>query len=156
MMDRPLRMPGDHCMWCVEPSNMPCQLDCRKPPMTDRSVETIARLFHDTYERLAPDFGYRTREASAKPWEEVPEQNRALMCATVTEVMDVLRAAHSEAGSEEAERVTLAEALRWLRNEDPSALKGYWPALHALEDHFGVAPAPALRAAARGRSRDDA
>jgi hypothetical protein len=31
MMDRSLRMPGDHCMWCVEPSDEPCPLDCRKP-----------------------------------------------------------------------------------------------------------------------------
>lgn len=55
--------------------------------MTDlpEAAET-ARLFHETYERLAPDFGYRTREASAKPWADVPEQNRALMIATCAEV----------------------------------------------------------------------
>jgi len=55
------------------------------------AVET-ARLFHETYERLAPDFGYRTREASAKPWDEVPEQNRALMIATCAEVGARIRA----------------------------------------------------------------
>ena len=54
------------------------------------AVET-ARLFHETYERLAPDFGYRTREASAKPWDEVPEQNRALMIATCAEIIQHLR-----------------------------------------------------------------
>lgn len=53
-----------------------------------------AQLFHETYERLAPDFGYRTREASAKPWANVPEQNRALMTATSGHVLaEVLRAA---------------------------------------------------------------
>jgi hypothetical protein len=52
----------------------------------------VARLFHETYERLAPDFGYRTREASAKPWDEVPEQNRALMVATVREVLAAIAA----------------------------------------------------------------
>ena len=57
-----------------------------------RSPEAVARLFHETYERLAPEFGYRTREASAKPWDEVPEQNRALMVATVREVLAVLDA----------------------------------------------------------------
>jgi len=51
-----------------------------------------ARLFHETYERLAPDFGYRTREASAKPWDEVPERNRALMIATCAEVGAHIRA----------------------------------------------------------------
>jgi hypothetical protein len=35
MMDSVLRMPGDHCMWCVEPSDVPCQLGCRKPPYRD-------------------------------------------------------------------------------------------------------------------------
>ncbi len=48
--------------------------------------EDIARAFHEVYERLAPDFGYKTREESAKPWEEVPEQNKALMTAVVTEL----------------------------------------------------------------------
>jgi len=49
--------------------------------------EDLARLFHETYERLAPDFGYRTREASAKPWAEVPADNKALMIATCAEVL---------------------------------------------------------------------
>lgn len=49
--------------------------------------EMIARAFHETYERLAPQHGYETREASAKPWEEVPEQNRALMVAVVGELL---------------------------------------------------------------------
>lgn len=50
----------------------------------------LAQLFHETYERLAPDFGYRTREASAKPWAEVPENNRALMTATCAEMLSRL------------------------------------------------------------------
>jgi|HubBroStandDraft_6_1064221.scaffolds.fasta_scaffold00062_34 hypothetical protein len=47
------------------------------------TAEQIAQAFHETYERLAPDFGYKTREASAKPWAEVPEQNKMLMIAVV-------------------------------------------------------------------------
>jgi hypothetical protein len=35
--------------------------------------ETLARMFHEKYERLAPEFGYKTREESAVPWDEVPE-----------------------------------------------------------------------------------
>ena len=60
--------------------------------------EGVARLFHEAYERLAPDFGYRTREASAKPWDDVPEQNRALMAATVHEVRAALAATRDSEG----------------------------------------------------------
>jgi hypothetical protein len=52
------------------------------------SAERVARAFHEAYERLAPEFNYETREASAKPWEEVPEQNRDLMIAVVVELQD--------------------------------------------------------------------
>ena len=51
--------------------------------ITEAEPETIARRFHETYERLAPEFGYETRRASAVAWEDVPENNRALMIATV-------------------------------------------------------------------------
>lgn len=54
----------------------------------------ITREFHETYERLAPSHGYETRRASAVPWDEVPEQNRALMLAVVGDLIDrhVIRA----------------------------------------------------------------
>jgi len=48
----------------------------------------VAQAFHESYERLAPEHGYETREASAKPWEDVPEQNRGLMIATVQALLD--------------------------------------------------------------------
>lgn len=51
------------------------------------NLERIAQRFHEAYERFAPDFNYSTREASAVPWNEVPDSNRALMIATVTEVL---------------------------------------------------------------------
>ncbi len=41
--------------------------------------EELARLFHELYEELAPSHGYETRRASAKPWADVPAQNKALM-----------------------------------------------------------------------------
>lgn len=44
-------------------------------------AEAIAMRFHGHYERLAPEFGYKTREATAKEWDKVPEQNRRLMIA---------------------------------------------------------------------------
>jgi hypothetical protein len=51
------------------------------------SAEWLAKLFHDTYESLAPEYGYRTREASAVTWEEVPAANRALMIATCARIL---------------------------------------------------------------------
>jgi hypothetical protein len=49
--------------------------------------EALARRFHETYERLAPGFGYRTRESSAVLWEEVPDVNRRLMIAVCAEIL---------------------------------------------------------------------
>jgi len=46
-------------------------------------AETVARNFHEYYERLAPEYGYKTRKASAVPWEDVPPENKALMIAVV-------------------------------------------------------------------------
>ena len=48
--------------------------------------EQVAKAFHDTYERLAPQHNYHTRRASAKPWEDVPENNRSLMIEVVSEL----------------------------------------------------------------------
>jgi hypothetical protein len=51
-------------------------------------AERLAQQFHEAYERLAPQFGYQTREASAKPWADVPEPNRSLMIAVAAEVFE--------------------------------------------------------------------
>ena len=53
--------------------------------------EELAQLFHETYEQLAPDFGYETRRKSAVPWEQVPEANKRLMIATAAVVLETLR-----------------------------------------------------------------
>lgn len=67
-----------------------------------RDPESLARTFHESYERLAPSFGYETRKESAVPWADVPERNRALMIAVVQEVTgDLARVA-----------LDLADALR--------------------------------------------
>jgi len=50
------------------------------------AAERIAQKFHEVYERLAPQFGYVTRKESAKPWAEVPENNRNLMIAVCEEL----------------------------------------------------------------------
>ena len=49
-------------------------------------AEHIARLFHETYERLAPDYGYEIRKESAVPWTRVPDTNKRLMIAVAGEV----------------------------------------------------------------------
>jgi hypothetical protein len=53
----------------------------------DLTAELLARTFHDSYERLAPSFGYDTRDDSRQPWEQVPEDNRKLMVATAEAVI---------------------------------------------------------------------
>jgi hypothetical protein len=48
--------------------------------------EQLAKLFHETYERLAPTFGYETRKGSAVPWDQVPARNKRLMIAVANVV----------------------------------------------------------------------
>lgn len=52
--------------------------------------EELAILFHESYERLAPQFGYETRKESAKPWIDVPEPNKSLMIAVAKDVLNRL------------------------------------------------------------------
>jgi hypothetical protein len=61
-------------------------LDGKQPPNPE-DVERIARAFHEAYERSAPDYHYETRAESAVPWEDVPHNNRALMRATVADLI---------------------------------------------------------------------
>jgi hypothetical protein len=70
------------------------------PAQRNHQAEAIAIAFHDAYEDLAPDYGYRTREASAKPWDEIPAANAGLMVATVERLLEhgVIAAAAPAAG----------------------------------------------------------
>jgi hypothetical protein len=49
--------------------------------------EELAQKFHDTYERLAPNYGYTTRQSSAVAWKDVPEPNKSLMIAVAAEIL---------------------------------------------------------------------
>jgi len=69
--------------------------------MSELKPERLAEIFHTNYERLAPEFGYKTREASAVEWKDVPEPNRGLMIATCGAVMQVM------------EQRFYAEVARW-------------------------------------------
>jgi len=50
-------------------------------------TESMAKFFHETYERMAPDYEYETRKESAVPWDEVPENNKRLMIAVCGDVL---------------------------------------------------------------------
>lgn len=52
------------------------------------SVDGIAKAFYESYERQAPIFNYKTRDASAVPWDEVPEYNKNLMRAVVMDLLE--------------------------------------------------------------------
>lgn len=82
--------------------------------------EETAKMFHATYERLAPSYGYETRRESAKPWEEVPEDNRHLMAAVASEVEGRIRL---------DER---AKIVRWLRTKVNTS-PGFELTISALE-----------------------
>ena len=60
----------------------------QKPSEGAVRAEKLAQLFHETYERLAPEYGYKTREASAVSWGHVPEQNKKLMIAVCRTLID--------------------------------------------------------------------
>jgi uncharacterized small protein (DUF1192 family) len=71
--------------------------------------EELARQFHEAYERLAPQFSYTTREASAKPWGEVPQNNQLLMIAVTDEIEDRIKQLSNRIEKLEAEKAEKAE-----------------------------------------------
>lgn len=50
-------------------------------------VDYVAQKFHEAYEALAPMYGYTTRSESSVPWEQVPDANKMLMRAVVTQLL---------------------------------------------------------------------
>ncbi len=59
--------------------------------MRNVTAEELASRFHEIYESLAPHFGYRTREASAVPFHQIPANNRRLMIATCSAILKYLQ-----------------------------------------------------------------
>jgi hypothetical protein len=55
------------------------------------SPEQLAELFHSTYERLAPAFGWRTKKGCNVPFAQLPQRNKALMVATCQTVLNALQ-----------------------------------------------------------------
>ena len=76
------------CYDCVPPSAASGVSRTPSEQLADaREAEGLARLFHETYERLAPTFGYETRKESAVAWEDVPGHNRGLMIAVAASIL---------------------------------------------------------------------
>jgi hypothetical protein len=59
-----------------------------KPIVKTADAEKVAKAFHKTYERLAPRYGYATREASRVPWNKLPVENRRLMTETARTLLE--------------------------------------------------------------------
>ncbi|WP_285600055.1 hypothetical protein [Kineosporia sp. NBRC 101731] len=55
-------------------------------------IETACIVMHDAYEAAAAESGWEAQEASRKPWEQVPESNKATMRKAVTALMQHLGA----------------------------------------------------------------
>ena len=51
-------------------------------------VHKIAQAFHETYERLAPEYGWVTQKESAMSWEDIPVENKLLMINVVAKLFN--------------------------------------------------------------------
>lgn len=63
------------------------RLEHEKPPLAKADPVELAKVFHDTYESLAPVYDYKIRTTSAVPWQDVSENNRNLLVATIEAVL---------------------------------------------------------------------
>ena len=103
--------------------------------MTPQQLEELnavklARLFHDTYERLAPEFGYETREETRAFDEATP--NGKLMIAVCEKVTEALAVPELIEGIEclkemllvllgdDDMEVTLGTAIRFMKAKEKS------------------------------------
>lgn len=50
------------------------------------NAEKLARVFHETYEKLAPKFGYETRKDTREF--DIESKNGKLMLAVCSEIID--------------------------------------------------------------------
>ena len=81
--------------------------------------ETVARYFHEAYERLAPSFGYETRQDTAVPWDDVPEPNRSLMVAVAALVLArIVGAERVTLGGHDAQKHRDADSIAFVAGCD--------------------------------------
>src|SRR5690606_650135 len=95
-------------------------------------AEALARRFHETYERLAPSFGYETR-AETREFDPTSANGRLMIAACET------LAAPPPADAEKP------ACHRWLRNGEPSQSGGVQAGARGVVD--GYDPNELLRAA---------
>lgn len=96
--------------------------------MKDTKLEKIARQFHNTYERLAPKFGYKTREDTKDFDPESP--NGKLMIAVCGEVVKQYadkKDTELEEILEEFQsfKVENGKLNAWKGNLDPNRVEGW-------------------------------
>ena len=107
--------------------------------------EQLAEKFHETYERLAPSFGYSTRKASRVPWREVPTDNRNLMIAVCGEMLKPLAAALPALEEAMAAQDACIEAM-----QEPMACGHFAVNLQPFDSGHEICIVCAERDAARG------
>ncbi len=73
----------------------------------------LAREFHEVYEELAPKYGWKTQEASAVPWDDVPKHQRELMCDVIRRVVQPLIDRVREDEREQCARVCYERQIDW-------------------------------------------
>ena len=103
---------------------------------TDKLVE-MAQLFHDTYEALAPAFGYETRPDTKAFDPESP--NGKLMCATVAKVRTAIIASLCGDVEQDGFRLVSVNAgfTELLEALDRADRKGYMPdAIYSAYEGF--------------------
>ena len=103
--------------------------------------ELLARKFHDTYERLAPDFGYETRD-DTKSFEPNSPNGR-LMIAVCGEVAREIEAKLADVEEENKRLRTLAQKVRafmWNEAEDFDEAQRKGRAVFAALKEAGYGP----------------
>jgi hypothetical protein len=81
---------GKYYWWLAKQHRLEADLVTPERTRKMPDAETVARLFHETYERLAPAYHYKTRRATAVSWDAVPDRNKQHMIATTAEVLAML------------------------------------------------------------------
>jgi len=71
----------------------------------------LAKLFHDTYERLAPQYGYETKKETRQFDENSP--NGKLMVATCSEILNNLITQQSLSSSADATPKSCSNCLHY-------------------------------------------
>lgn len=93
--------------------------------------EALAQRFHETYERLASQYSYETRKASAVPWQDVPTNNKSLMIAVAADVLVFLHMEEA-APAQSARQSILGTANTRLLNK----VEAFWRLIELYDDYL--------------------